>query len=172
MVRVSLNNPRPFIIEKPSAKFGEALRDQVEERLRFFETGEPPSKNAEAIRKVLEAIALEDEDEEGSDEEEEEEAGVKIDDSPRKDSAGFSILPLIENSPPPVSPKKKSKKRKGDDMDVDPEEQEEEVPRKKVKLSKEAKKALRKEQKRKRKEEEKAAGVRPFSFFFLFLSLL
>jgi hypothetical protein len=50
-----------FVIEKPSAKFGEALRDQVEERLKFFETGEPPSKNAEAIRRVLEAIALEDE---------------------------------------------------------------------------------------------------------------
>ena len=170
MVRVSLNNSRPFIIEKPSAKFGEALRDQVEERLKFFETGEPPSKNAEAIRKVLEAIALEDEDEEGSDEEEE--GGMKVDDSPRKDSAGFSILPLIENSPPAVSPKKKSKKRKGDDMDVDPEEQEEEAPRKKVKLSKEERKALRKEQKRKRKEEEKAAGVRPFSFFFPFSSLL
>ena len=169
MLRVSLSNSRPFIIEKPSAKFGEALRDQVEERLKFFETGEPPSKNAEAIRKVLEAIALEDEDGEGSDEEEEEEDGMKVDESPRrKDASGLSILPLIENSPPAESPKKKSKKRKGDDMDVDSDEQEEEAPRKKVKLSKEEKKALRKEQKRKRKEEEKAAGVR--SSFFIFSS--
>jgi len=145
--------------EKPSVKFGEALRDQVEERLKFFETGEPPSKNAEAIRKVLEAIALEDGDEEGSGEEDEDEE-MKIDDSPRKDADGFSILPLIENSPPTESPKKKkSKKRKGDDMDVD--EDEEEVPRKKVKLSKEEKKALRKELKQKRKEEEKAAGDSP-----------
>ena len=170
-MRVSLNNSHPFIIEKPSAKFGEALRDQVEERLKFFETGEPPSKNAEAIRKVLEAIALEDEDEEGSDEEEEAEDGMQVDDSPRKkDATGFSILPLIENSPPAPSPKKKSKKRKGDDMDVDPEEREEEAPRKKVKLSKEEKKALRKEQKRKRKEEEKAAGVRSLFFFFSLLT--
>ena len=124
----------------------------MEERLKFFETGEPPSRNAEAIRKVLEAIALEDQDEEGSDDEEEED-GMRIDDSPRKDASGFSILPLIEDSPPVEAPKK-SKKRKGDDMD-----EEEEVPRKKVKLSKEEKKALKKELKRKKKEEEKATGV-------------
>lgn len=152
----------PFTVDKPSVKFGEALRDQVEERLKFFETGEPPIKNSETIRKVLEAIALEDE----SDEEEEEDQGdMKVDDSPRKDAAGFSILPLIEVSPPadPSPKKKKSKKRKGDDMDLD--EEEEEVPRKKVKLSKEEKKALKKELKRKRKEEEKATGVRSYVFF-------
>jgi nucleolar protein 56 len=155
----------PFIPEKPSVKFGEALRDQVEERLKFFETGEPPSKNAEAIRRVLEAIALEDMEEEGSDEEEDEEE-MNVDDSPRKDAAGFSILPLIEVSPPAEpSPKKKGKKRKGDDMDVDrAEEEEEEVPRKKVKLSKEEKKALKKELKRKKKEQ--AASVRHLSFPF------
>ena len=167
MVHVSLNNSTLFITEKPSVKFGEALRDQVEERLKFFETGEPPTRNAEAIRKVLETIALEDEDEDerGSDEEEEE-PGIKVDDTPRKDAAGFSILPLIENSPPAQSPKKKSKKRKGDDMDVD-EEEEEEVPRKKVKLSKEEKRTLKKELKQKRKEEKAAgAGVRSFPFSF------
>lgn len=170
MARVSLTRS-PFVSDKPSVKFGEALRDQVEERLTFFETGKPPSKNAEAIRKVLEAIALEDEDEEGSDEEED---GMKVDDSPRKDAAGFPILPLIEDSPPaePSPKKKKGKKRKGDEMDVDrEEEEEEEVPRKKVKLSKEEKKALKKELKRKRKEEEKAAGVRFFSFPLSDLSL-
>ena len=169
MTRVSLTGSSvAFIIEKPSVKFGEALRDQVEERLKFFETGEPPSKNADAIRKVLDAIALEDE-EEGDSDEEEEEDGMKVDDPPRKDAAGFPILPLIEVSPPVESVKKKSKKRKGDDMDVDQaQEEEEEVPRKKVKLSKEEKKALKKELKQKRKEEEKAAGVRFFpSFLFL-----
>ena len=158
-----------FTVDKPSVKFGEALRDQVEERLRFFETGEPPTKNAEAIRKVLEAIGLEDEDEDESDEEED---VMKVDDSPRKDAAGFPILPFIDVSPPAQpSPKKKSKKRKGDDMDVDRTEEEEEVPRKKVKLSKEERKAL-KELKRKRKEEEKAASVRSISFPFLWDSWL
>ncbi|KAJ7582914.1 hypothetical protein C8J56DRAFT_236083 [Mycena floridula] len=45
--------------DAPTAKFGEALRAQVEERLNFFETGAPPSKNADAIRKVLDELALE-----------------------------------------------------------------------------------------------------------------
>ena len=44
--------------------FGEALRQQVEERLNFFETGAPPSKNADAIRKVLDQLALDDDDDE------------------------------------------------------------------------------------------------------------
>ncbi|CAE6459467.1 unnamed protein product, partial [Rhizoctonia solani] len=52
----------------PTAKFGDALRAQVEERLKFFETGEAPTKNSEAMRKVLESIGM-DEDEDDSDEE-------------------------------------------------------------------------------------------------------
>jgi nucleolar protein 56 len=56
----------------PTTKFGEALRNQVEERLNFFETGAPVSKNADAIQKALTAIAADlgddhddDDDEEG-----------------------------------------------------------------------------------------------------------
>jgi len=116
--------------ETPTPKFGEALRQQVEERLAFFETGAPPGKNADAIRKVLDDLALEekqDEDEEMDDTE--------------------PALPLIE--PPP----RKEKKRKLDEMDVD-EEDGDQV--KKAKLSKEEKKALKKEKKRER-ERTKAA---------------
>lgn len=70
------------------------MRDQVEERLKFFETGEAPTKNAEAIRKVLDALALEDEDDEEP------------------------ALPLLEETP-----KKDRNKRKGtEDMDVDEQE--------------------------------------------------
>ena len=55
------------ITEAPTSKFGEALRQQVEERLLFFEKGEPPSKNADAMRKVLESLAIdEDEADEGA----------------------------------------------------------------------------------------------------------
>lgn len=46
-----------MVPDTPTPKFGEALRSQVEERLKFFETGEPPSKNAEAIQKVLADLA-------------------------------------------------------------------------------------------------------------------
>ena len=100
----------------PTAKFGDALRQQVEERLNFFETGAPPSKNADAIRKVLDQLALDDDDEE-------------------VDAADVAepVLPLIEAEP---SKKDKKRKRRSDDMDVDEDDGE---PVKKVKLSKEEK---------------------------------
>ncbi|KIY51519.1 Nop-domain-containing protein [Fistulina hepatica ATCC 64428] len=107
--------------DNPSSKFGEALRAQVEERLNFFETGAPPSKNADAIRKVLEDLALhedEDVDEDG--------------DAPIADAAALTTLV--------PTPKKEKRKRKSNDMDIDEEAQ----PSKKVKLSKEEKKALKK----------------------------
>ena len=108
----------------------------MEERLAFFETGAAPGKNADAIRKVLDQLALdkEDEDENMGDAE--------------------PVLPLIEAEPP--RKKDKKKKRKLDDMDVDEEDGE---PVKKVKLSKEEKKALKKEKKRQRIKEEEADAV-------------
>lgn len=110
--------------DNPTPKFGEALRAQVEERLNFFETGAPPSKNADAIRKVLQDLAL--------DEEEGEEADVD--------------MPLTTLEPSPQK-KEKKKKRKSDAMDVDGDGDEEEPSSKKVKLSKEEKKALKKAKK-------------------------
>ena len=106
------------ITEAPTSKFGEALRQQVEERLLFFEKGEPPSKNADAMRKVLESLAID------------------------EDEADEPALPLIEAEP--VKVKKDKKKRKRDDDD-EGEDDGEAV--KKVKLSKEEKKALKKAKK-------------------------
>ncbi|KIJ17579.1 hypothetical protein PAXINDRAFT_129735 [Paxillus involutus ATCC 200175] len=127
--------------DNPTAKFGEALRNQVEERLNFFETGAPPSKNADAIRKVLDSLALDDAGDDDDD--------VEMDDAE-------PALPFIEASPEPKKDKKK--KRANDAMDVD-EEEEEEQPVKKVKLSKEEKKALKKAAKAARKAEEAAAAT-------------
>jgi len=115
--------------DNPTPKFGEALRAQVEERLTFFETGAPPSKNADAIQKVLKDLALEDAE----------------DDVEMKDD-GLTTLEA-EPSKKKKEKKEKGKKRKLDDaMDVDEQESEEE-PVKKVKLSKEEKKALKKAKK-------------------------
>ncbi|KAF7338561.1 hypothetical protein MVEN_02082300 [Mycena venus] len=111
--------------DNPTPKFGEALRAQVEERLNFFETGAPPSKNADTIRKVLQDLALEDDDDDGDD--------VDVD----------MPLTTLEASPK----KEKKKKRKSDAMDVDEDEDDEEPSAKKVKLSKEEKKALKKAKK-------------------------
>ncbi|KAF9527508.1 hypothetical protein CPB83DRAFT_855897 [Crepidotus variabilis] len=116
--------------ENPTPKFGEALRGQVEERLNFFETGAPPSKNADALRKVLEDLGLEEDDEE---------EGMDV------DKPAFTSL---EAEPR----KEKKKKRKSDDMDVDDEDTDSHSA-KKVKLSKEEKKALKKAEKAKAKAE-------------------
>ncbi|CAK5279411.1 unnamed protein product [Mycena citricolor] len=101
--------------DNPTAKFGEALRAQVEERLNFFETGAAPSKNSEAMRKVLQDLALEDDADDDADAE----------------------MPLTTLEP---SPKKEKKKRKSEAMDVDDAE----PATKRVKLSKEEKKAAKK----------------------------
>eukprot|EP00051_Salpingoeca_urceolata_P026753 m.478497 g.478497 ORF g.478497 m.478497 type:complete len:555 (-) comp21153_c0_seq1:138-1802(-) len=37
----------------PGSKFGDVLRDQVEERLNFYETGEAPRKNLDVMREVI-----------------------------------------------------------------------------------------------------------------------
>jgi len=121
--------------ENPTPKFGEALRAQVEERLNFFETGAPPSKNADAIRRVLDDLALEENEDDAN------EDGNNMDvDGP--------ALTTLEATP---AKSKKNKKRKIEEMDV---EEEEEVPSsKKVKLTKEEKKALKKARKEKEKSE-------------------
>ncbi|KAH8915046.1 Nop-domain-containing protein, partial [Atractiella rhizophila] len=42
--------------ETPTTKFGEALRNQVEERLAFYESGSNPTKNAEVMSAVLKQL--------------------------------------------------------------------------------------------------------------------
>ncbi|KAI1317317.1 snoRNP complex protein nop56 [Mortierella claussenii] len=42
--------------ELPTTKFGEAMKDQVEERLEFYESGATPSKNADTMKKVIDSL--------------------------------------------------------------------------------------------------------------------
>ncbi|KAL5632541.1 hypothetical protein ACGC1H_005477 [Rhizoctonia solani] len=121
--------------DTPTAKFGDALRAQVEERLKFFETGEAPTKNSEAMRKVLESIGMDEDDEE--EDEDEEMSPVE----------GASAVPDVMVSPP----KKVKKKRKAEEV-IELDESEE--PPAKVKKSKEEKKKD-KEEKKKDKDERK-----------------
>lgn len=44
--------------ESPSNVFGEALKQQVEDRLKFYESGETPRKNLEVMKEAMEAAAL------------------------------------------------------------------------------------------------------------------
>lgn len=146
-----------FPTDNPTAKFGDALRNQVEERLAFFETGAAPSKNADAMRKVLEQMQLD--DDEGSD----------------ADMADVNVpLTLLEPSPQKKKDKKekgekKKKKRKIEAMEVD-EPSDDEKESKKAKLSKEEKKEKRKkEKKEKAKDGDKvSANLRQCLCFFTY----
>lgn len=42
--------------ETPTNKFGEKLREQVEERLRFYDTGEAPKKNIDVMKEVIDEL--------------------------------------------------------------------------------------------------------------------
>jgi nucleolar protein 56 len=42
--------------ETPTAKFGEALRRQVEERIEFYTTGATPTKNATVMQSAMEEV--------------------------------------------------------------------------------------------------------------------
>mmetsp|Transcript_13962 Transcript_13962/g.37552 ORF Transcript_13962/g.37552 Transcript_13962/m.37552 type:complete len:486 (+) Transcript_13962:62-1519(+) len=43
--------------EEPTSRFGERLKDQVEERLRFYDTGETPRKNMDVMKEVISELA-------------------------------------------------------------------------------------------------------------------
>ncbi|KAF8713179.1 Nop protein, partial [Rhizoctonia solani] len=122
----------------PTAKFGDALRAQVEERLKFFETGEAPTKNSEAMRKVLESIGM-DEDDDDSDEE----------------MSPVETAPVVPGEMASSPKKEKKKKRKAEEaMELD----ESEEPPAKVKKSKDEKKKDKEERKKEKKEKKRKAA--------------
>lgn len=41
------------VADVPSTKFGEKLKEQVEERLTFFETGATPRKNIDVMKEAI-----------------------------------------------------------------------------------------------------------------------
>lgn len=43
-------------LEDPTTKFGEKMKEQVEERLNFYETGTVPRKNVDVMKEVLEEV--------------------------------------------------------------------------------------------------------------------
>ena len=44
--------------EVPTSVFGEKLREQVEERLSFYETGEIPRKNLDVMKEAMVQVSL------------------------------------------------------------------------------------------------------------------
>ncbi|EJU03375.1 Nop domain-containing protein [Dacryopinax primogenitus] len=89
--------------DSPTPKFGEALKNQVEERLAFFETGVAPHKNADAMKKVLEDLENEEHDE---------------DDEDMVNAIQVLVVPAVVTAD---STEKKKEKRKSDVVDDDAE---------------------------------------------------
>ncbi|KAJ1966506.1 Nucleolar protein 56 [Dipsacomyces acuminosporus] len=86
--------------DAPTNKFGEALRQQVEDRLNFYETGAQPSKNTEIMEKVIKELA------DAADDDEEAPAAPK---TPKKRSSSAAA-----DAETPAKKEKKEKKQKKD----------------------------------------------------------
>uniref|UniRef100_A0A1B0C8Z0 Nucleolar protein 56 n=1 Tax=Lutzomyia longipalpis TaxID=7200 RepID=A0A1B0C8Z0_LUTLO len=96
--------------EAPSTVFGEALRQQVEDRLKFYESGEAPRKNTEVMQ---EAIALSEEMQktEKKKKKKKKRSADENGDVSMKSENGDSTLPAEEETGA-EPPKKKKKKKK------------------------------------------------------------
>eukprot|EP00124_Ichthyophonus_hoferi_P004713 Ihof_evm3s556 gene=Ihof_evmTU3s556 len=101
--------------DNPTDKFGEVMHEQVEDRLKFYETGEAPRKNAEVMKEVLDTLKAF----EGEEEDEEEEKETK-----KESKKGKKEKKEKKES------KKESKKEKKRKHESDDEEEEEEAPKK------------------------------------------
>ncbi|CAG8608741.1 22483_t:CDS:2, partial [Cetraspora pellucida] len=126
------------LIDKPTSKFGEALKNQVEERLKFYESGTAVTKNADVIKKVIEELEKDDEE-------------MDVD---KVQSAASVKRKASEITGEEVSPPKKHKKSKtqvdNDDKSKDKDEEtveESSKPKKKKKDKKKATKDIKKKDK-------------------------
>ena len=103
--------------DDPSRLYGEKLRDQVEERLKFYETGAAPRKNVDVMEEVARQLKA------GQPDDDDEVMEDASDDKPKKKE----------------KKKKKDKKRKAEDVEAEGDEEEE--PKSVKKAKKESKKS-------------------------------
>ncbi|NWQ83825.1 NOP56 protein, partial [Columbina picui] len=146
--------------EVPTSVFGDKLREQVEERLAFYETGQPPRKNLEVMKEAVveasEVVA------EVKRKQEKKEKKRKKREKRRLEALASaaeevenSVLEVEEND---VEPKKKKKKKQREEEEQELQENglEEPLPKKKRKLMVEAEGEEEKEKKKKKKKKAKA----------------
>ncbi|KAF9576066.1 snoRNP complex protein nop56 [Mortierella alpina] len=115
--------------ELPTTKFGEAMKEQVEERLEFYESGATPSKNADTMKKVIDNL---------------------------KDAAGDDLEAPVKagkkRKAEEEAPAKKSKKEKSEKEDKKEKKEKKDKEEKKEKKDKEEKKEKEKKDKKDKKE--------------------
>ncbi|OPJ87200.1 nucleolar protein 56 [Patagioenas fasciata monilis] len=138
--------------EVPTSVFGDKLREQVEERLAFYETGQPPRKNLEVMKEAVVEVRLRDGGRVPWSEASEVVAEVKRKQEKKEkkrkkrekrrlealaaaaEEVENSVLEVEEND---IEPKKKKKKKKQQEEEEEPEENglEEPLPKKKRKVA-------------------------------------
>ncbi|XP_066041265.1 nucleolar protein 56 [Chamaea fasciata] len=157
--------------EVPTSVFGDKLREQVEERLAFYETGEPPRKNLEVMKEAVveasEVVA------EVKRRQEKKEKKRKKREKRRLEALAAAAEELAENSlmeteDNDVGAKKKKKKKKQQQpeesepeengVEEEEEEEEEPLPKKKRKVVAEPEQEEEEEKKKKKKKKKRAAA--------------
>ncbi|EQB50536.1 NOSIC domain-containing protein [Colletotrichum gloeosporioides Cg-14] len=113
--------------ENPTTKFGEALRQQVEDRLEFYATGKKPAKNADVMASVLEqvegdldlddaemvdAAAEEIKKEKKEKKDKKEKSKDKKEKKEKKRKRDSEVAPAVEEEPEKADGEKKKKKKK------------------------------------------------------------
>ena len=110
--------------EAPTSKFGETLKDQMEERLKFLSQGVKPRKNKEAMNEVIEELKKE---------------GLFYGDKVRVAKEAGDDASDSEEKPKKSKKDKKDKKRKHSEVAEDSEAEEIEKKAKKDKKKKKSK---------------------------------
>ncbi|TRZ19169.1 hypothetical protein HGM15179_008008 [Zosterops borbonicus] len=158
--------------EVPTSVFGDKLREQVEERLAFYETGEPPRKNLEVMKEaVVEASEVVAEVKRKQEKKEKkrkkrEKRRLEALAAAAEETAENSVMETEEND---VGAKKKKKKKQQQPEESEPEpeengveeeEEEEPLPKKKRKVMAEPEQEEEEEEKKKKKKKKKKAAAR------------
>ncbi|NXA56978.1 NOP56 protein, partial [Nothocercus julius] len=154
--------------EVPTSVFGDKLREQVEERLAFYETGEPPRKNLEVMKEAMveasQVVA------EVRKKQEKKEKKKKKREKRRLEALAAAaedmenaVLETEENETEPKKKKKKKKQEAEQELEaasepeengLEEEEEEEPLPKKKRKVGAETVQGDKKKKKKKAKEVE------------------
>ena len=106
--------------EDPSRIYGEKLRDQVEERLKFYETGQAPRRNLDVMEEVARELKIGDAD------------AMDIDENKSKKKKRKAV-DVSSDEEDEESPKKKKKKKKSGEGDSDGSEEGKSAKKKKKK---------------------------------------
>jgi len=109
-------------LEKPTSVFGDTLKQQVEDRLKFYESGEVPRKNIEVMKEAIEAADKEASETQVPKKKTKKNKKRKLEEEPETAANGDGAVAAAEEEPVAQEngdgePKKKKKKKKNKNKD-------------------------------------------------------